>query len=109
MDECMEILFRRFGKDELEQRTNEFFKHDEDGDNNISFVEFQRQARAVSRPPRTRSRTPRTPRHRAPSTWQMGIVRPKRRDASRAPKSASSSSVSVASSAAPRRPRLGVR
>ena len=46
MDECMEILFRRFGKDELEQRTNEFFKHDEDGDNNISFVEFQRQGHA---------------------------------------------------------------
>ena len=23
MDECMEILFRRFGKDQLEERTNE--------------------------------------------------------------------------------------
>merc|ERR1712226_448213 len=43
MDECMEILFRRFGKDQLEQRTNEFFKHDTDGDNSISFVEFQKQ------------------------------------------------------------------
>ena len=28
MDECMEILFRRFGKDKLEERTNGMnFKH----------------------------------------------------------------------------------
>lgn len=47
MDECMEILFRRFGKDQLEQRTNDFFKHDIDGDNAISFAEFQRQMQAI--------------------------------------------------------------
>ena len=46
MDECMEILFRRFGKDQLEERTNEFFKHDTDGDNAISFAEFQKCAPA---------------------------------------------------------------
>jgi len=56
MDECMEILFRRFGKDQLEERTNEFFKHDTDGDNAISFTEFQKQ---------------------------MSCIRPKRRDASK--------------------------
>lgn len=43
MDECMEILFRRFGKDQLEQRTNDFFKNDTDGDNEISFCEFAKQ------------------------------------------------------------------
>ena len=47
MDECMEILFRRFGKDQLEERTNEFFKHDTDGDNAISFAEFQKQMAAI--------------------------------------------------------------
>ena len=47
MDECMEILFRRFGKDQLEERTNEFFKHDTDGDNAISFAEFQKQMQAI--------------------------------------------------------------
>lgn len=90
MDECMEILFRRFGKDQLEERTNgehffsspheqvadlrippffatEFFKHDTDGDNAISFTEFQRQ---------------------------MSSIRPKRRDAA---KMATKSSVSMTS------------
>ena len=47
VDECMEILFRRFGKDELEERTNEFFKHDTNGDNIISFMEFQRQMNTI--------------------------------------------------------------
>jgi len=47
MDECMEILFRRFGKEQLEERTNEFFKHDTDGDNAISFTEFQKQMTAI--------------------------------------------------------------
>ena len=47
MDECMEILFRRFGKDQLEQRTNDFFKHDTDGDNTISFQEFQKQMNTI--------------------------------------------------------------
>ena len=47
MDECMEILFRRFGKDQLEEKTNEFFKHDTDGDNAISFAEFQKQMQAI--------------------------------------------------------------
>ena len=47
MDECMEILFRRFGKEQLEERTNDFFKHDTDGDNAISFAEFQKQMQAI--------------------------------------------------------------
>ena len=47
MDECMEIIFRRFGKDQLEEKTNEFFKHDTDGDNAISFAEFQKQMQAI--------------------------------------------------------------
>ena len=76
MDECMEILFRRFGKDQLEERTNEFFKHDIDGDNTISFMEFQKQ---------------------------MNTIRPKRRDpraltAAYGGKPAAGSSVSVKSS-----------
>ena len=40
MDECMEILFRRFGKEQLEARVNEFMSHDEDADKSISFTEF---------------------------------------------------------------------
>jgi len=40
MDECMEILFRRFGKEQLEARVKEFMKHDEDADDTISFTEF---------------------------------------------------------------------
>ena len=43
----MEILFRRFGKEQLEEKTNEFFKHDTDGDNAISFAEFQKQMQAI--------------------------------------------------------------
>jgi calmodulin len=57
MDECMEILFRRFGKDQLEERTNEFFKHDTDGDNAISFAEFQKQMAAI-RPKRREAGKP---------------------------------------------------
>lgn len=40
MDECMEILFRRFGKDALENRVNEFMVNDENNDDLISFSEF---------------------------------------------------------------------
>ena len=40
MDECMEILFRRFGKESLEARVNEFMANDIDGDQDISFTEF---------------------------------------------------------------------
>lgn len=40
MDECMEILFRRFGKDMLESKVNEFMANDEDGDHSITFTEF---------------------------------------------------------------------
>ena len=40
MDECMEILFRRFGKEQLEARVNEFLNNDEDDDKEISFAEF---------------------------------------------------------------------
>ena len=56
MDECMEILFRRFGKEQLEERTNDFFKHDTDGDNAISFAEFQKQMQAI-RPKRREAKT----------------------------------------------------
>ena len=35
MDECMEILFRRFGKEQLEAKVAEFMQNDEDGDNDI--------------------------------------------------------------------------
>ncbi len=57
MDECMEILFRRFGKEQLEEKTNEFFKHDVDGDNAISFAEFQKQMQAI-RPKRMQAGKP---------------------------------------------------
>ena len=40
IDECMEILFRRFGKDQLETKVNEFMQHDEDNDRELSFSEF---------------------------------------------------------------------
>uniref|UniRef100_A0A7S2HU24 EF-hand domain-containing protein n=1 Tax=Haptolina brevifila TaxID=156173 RepID=A0A7S2HU24_9EUKA len=40
MDECMEILFRRFGKEQLEARVNEFMTHDENADREISYSEF---------------------------------------------------------------------
>ena len=40
MDECMEILFRRFGKEQLESKVNEFMSQDEDGDSDITFTEF---------------------------------------------------------------------
>ena len=39
-EECMEILFRRFGRDLLEEKVDEFMQNDEDGDNDISFTEF---------------------------------------------------------------------
>jgi len=40
VDECMEILFRRFGKEMLEDKVKEFMAQDEDGDNDITFTEF---------------------------------------------------------------------
>jgi len=40
MDECMQILFRRFGKANLEARVNEFMTHDTNSDSEISFAEF---------------------------------------------------------------------
>uniref|UniRef100_A0A7S2DA72 EF-hand domain-containing protein n=1 Tax=Haptolina brevifila TaxID=156173 RepID=A0A7S2DA72_9EUKA len=40
MDECMEVLFRRFGKQKLEEKVNEFMSHDMDRDKSISFGEF---------------------------------------------------------------------
>ena len=42
------------GKDQLEERTNEFFKHDTDGDNAISFAEFQKQMASI-RPKRNQA------------------------------------------------------
>mmetsp|Transcript_9477 Transcript_9477/g.27698 ORF Transcript_9477/g.27698 Transcript_9477/m.27698 type:complete len:240 (-) Transcript_9477:225-944(-) len=49
-DECMEILYRRFGKEMLEERTNDFFKADLNGDNEIDFAEFQKQMTSGVRP-----------------------------------------------------------
>ena len=40
IDECMEILFRRFGKDSLESKVNAFMANDADKDATISFTEF---------------------------------------------------------------------
>jgi len=40
VDECMELLFRRFGKAEVEAKVTDFMTADEDGDNNITFTEF---------------------------------------------------------------------
>jgi len=40
MDECMEVLFRRFGRDSLEKKVNEFMSHDMDRDKEINFGEF---------------------------------------------------------------------
>ena len=45
LDECMEILFRRYGKNGLEEKTAEFMsqntgKESSEGDNTISFSEF---------------------------------------------------------------------
>ena len=42
IDECMEILFRRFGKDMLESKVNAFMANDEDRDETISYTEFIR-------------------------------------------------------------------
>mmetsp|Transcript_42016 Transcript_42016/g.108150 ORF Transcript_42016/g.108150 Transcript_42016/m.108150 type:complete len:193 (-) Transcript_42016:303-881(-) len=44
MDECMEILFHRFGKEALEQLTDEFFAAD-DGDKELDFNEFMQTIR----------------------------------------------------------------
>ena len=53
IDECMEILFIRFGKDMLETKVNEFMANDEDDNEHISFSEFlkmdRRNAAAVTR------------------------------------------------------------
>ena len=42
VDECMEILYRRFGKDTLEQKVNEFMALDTDDDDepSIGFAEY---------------------------------------------------------------------
>jgi Ca2+-binding EF-hand superfamily protein len=42
VDECMEILYRRFGKDNLEQKVNEFMALDTDDDDepSIGFAEY---------------------------------------------------------------------
>ena len=39
-EECMEIMFRRFGRDLVEEKVDEFMLNDEDGDNTITFTEF---------------------------------------------------------------------
>jgi len=31
-DECMEILYRRFGSDEVDAKLKDFFQHDADGE-----------------------------------------------------------------------------
>ena len=40
MDEAMEILYQRFGKEDLEQRVQEFMSNDVDQDKSISLTEF---------------------------------------------------------------------
>ena len=40
IDECMEILFSRFGKESLEDKVEEFMSRDEDSNNQISLTEF---------------------------------------------------------------------
>jgi len=42
-EDCMEILYRRHGKEALEERTNAFFSADLARDNEVSFAEFQEQ------------------------------------------------------------------
>ena len=59
MDECMEILFRRFGKELLESKVKEFMRQDEDESKDITFMEFLQMDRKSSRrsdadPPRTK-------------------------------------------------------
>ena len=47
-DECMEMMYARFGKENVERMTEDLFKHDADGDRNISYQEcapMQRNAR----------------------------------------------------------------
>ena len=38
-DECMEMMYARFGKENVERMTEDLFKHDADGDRNISYQE----------------------------------------------------------------------
>lgn len=40
LDECMEILYQRFGKEDLERRVEEFMSNDVDQDKSISLTEF---------------------------------------------------------------------
>jgi len=40
VEETMEILFQRFGKDKLDAAVKEFVSHDRDGDAEIQFAEF---------------------------------------------------------------------
>ncbi len=49
MDECMEILFRRFGKDLLESKVKEFMDQDEDESKDITFTEFLQMDRRTFR------------------------------------------------------------
>lgn len=39
-DECMEILFRRMGNDQVDGMVKEFMKQDIDGDNGVTFAEY---------------------------------------------------------------------
>ena len=39
-DECMEILYHRYGREAMQQMTDDIFAHDKDGDRLISFQEF---------------------------------------------------------------------
>ena len=112
MDECMEILFRRFGKDQLEERTNEFFKHDTDGDIAISFAEFQKcaPARACLLRPRLLTSSPCACIRARPAPAfvrgrQMQAIRPKRRDA----KNTTTSTTSITSLSGAKGGRAGRR
>ena len=51
IDECMEILYRRFGKNNLEEKVNEFMALDTDGEGTIGFSEFVAGMKKASQVP----------------------------------------------------------
>lgn len=61
MDECMSILYRRFGKDAVEEKTQEMFVADVNNDNNISFSEFLEIQKKAAKTSNTREKYERIP------------------------------------------------
>lgn len=51
IDECMEILYRRFGKSNLEEKVNDFMALDTDGEGTIGFSEFVEGMKKASQVP----------------------------------------------------------